>query len=469
MDLLQVGDIGQWIGVEDQEIRELALGDGAHLRFGREHEGGVARGVDQDLPWCETGLGHQLELAVKSGPMQGADIARVGAGGDDRPAILHRFQVLLHHRHRALEPGAAPGPDLFGIVPHRHLRPGHHDVWIADLTLHIRHSDVAAKNFTVAFHHDQGRGVDRSTLPDQGDELLIDRLVVDAMDENISSGLDGSPCRLELGGVHGDPHSGRMGLVDGRLDDRQIRCEVAVAGDNEPNLDEIGVVFELFAHQLSRHHRRIDLDDRWVADIHLRPRHGRNQRPGNSRPRRIKLFIGLVADSKIPVATTDVHNRRDTACQVATKGLPEVCLDASHFSLVGSPTSEVDHVRPGVESARLKVVDVGIDQAGHDPLSAHIHHREDFRNLDFPAHPDFENAVAHHDHNSILHGVGSGPVEQRGANKSGLSKRVRSPNGKNQNSNNGRRQIAAHGHPLGVEMLPPGPGSRRPWPVLRSG
>lgn len=34
---------------------------------------------------------------------------------------------------------------------------------------------------------------------------------------------------------------------------------------------------------------------------------------------------------------------------------------------------------------------------------------------------------------------------------------------------NGRRQIAADGHPLSVEMLPPEPGSRRPWPVLRSG
>src|SRR5207302_761755 len=73
----------------------------------------------------------------------------------------------------------------------------------------------------------------------------------------------------ELGRVHGEAHSGRVGSVGSRFDDRLLRGEIVALPVDEPDLDEIGLALQFAPDERSRLVGRGDLDDGRIAQIEL--------------------------------------------------------------------------------------------------------------------------------------------------------------------------------------------------------
>jgi hypothetical protein len=118
---------------------------------------------------------------------------------------------------------------------------------------------------------DPERGdIDGVAFFQEPDEAIVHSAIIDAMDQDIRTGQDGSASHFELGGMHGDAYPRAMSFFDGGPHPAALfRKRPACLGD-PPELDEIRALRQHPPHRGTRLGRGTHLEDRRVRDAQFR-------------------------------------------------------------------------------------------------------------------------------------------------------------------------------------------------------
>src|SRR5262249_43131712 len=126
--------------------------------------------------------------------------------------------------------------------------------------------------------------------------------------------------------------------------------------DNVPNLHQIRFLFGQFSNELPCLIRRIDFDNRWIAEIEFLARNAGDQWTGDRHSRRLGGLIRGFADLEIPKWSANINNTRNATPQITLKDIIHVTLHPRDFVFVGANTVKIGAVRPGKQIAGLKEV-----------------------------------------------------------------------------------------------------------------
>ena len=117
------------------------------------------------------------------------------------------------------------------------------------------------------------------------------------------------------------------------MNDRAETFDRMILSDDVPNLDVVGFLRSQFADQFSALFWRVDLDDRRIAEIELRTRNARDERPGDRDARSFRGRVGDLTRLEIPHRTADVDDAGDAGTQITREGVRQILLIIATSSL----------------------------------------------------------------------------------------------------------------------------------------
>ena len=172
-------------------------------------------------------------------------------------------------------------------------------------------------------------------LPQQLHEAIVYFFVGDAVHQHIRAFFDRGARGLQLSRVHGDAQFVRMTFFDSRAHDRAEAVDRMIFVDDVPNLDQVGILRREFADELPRLFGRVDLHNRWIAEIELRTRHARDQWSGHGHARCFGRRVRDLAHFEIPKRPADIDHRGNAAAQIALERVGQIFLNQRDLVRVG--------------------------------------------------------------------------------------------------------------------------------------
>jgi hypothetical protein len=140
--------------------------------------------------------------------------------------------------------------------------------------------------------------------------------------------------------------------------------------------------------------RRLDLDDRRIAEVKLWPGNAGDEGPRSSHPWRFDGGVSLGAHFEIPQRATNINHACNAAPQITRERVVEMRFDPAKFFLVWANLRQINHIGPGKEIARLKEVHMGVDVTGKNEFALAINLSRIRRNLNVVRCSDGGNAIA---------------------------------------------------------------------------
>ena len=223
--------------------------------------------------------------------------------------------------------------------------------------------DGAGEHPVVAAEDGEGGAVDRAVLLREVEELVVHRLVADAVDQQLRAGPQGLLGLGEAGGVDDQRQVVRARLLAGGVDGGGGLLHRMVLVDDVPDLHRRGAARGQVAHAGPRrvgvgedHELALGGEVQPVVD-------GRQERPGGGDPRHLEVGLGPGGQPQGPGVAADVEDRGHPGAEVGAAEALGVAGEVGDRLVVGVAVAGVERVGAAVRPAGLGEMDVGVDEA----------------------------------------------------------------------------------------------------------